>query len=140
MLYAINLGIEDDKRDYTKLYEKIMTLGSWMHYVDYTWVIQPRSADATAKSIATELLPHIDKENDYMMVVALGNDSSGWLPDDAWSWLKDKGAVARDIGEAPGSGTYCCTRCNSRVTLNAADRLPPCPSCGPNQLVSYVRC
>lgn len=33
-------------------------------------------------------------------------------------------------GQKPGRGTYTCTQCGERVTLDdATDTLPPCPRC-----------
>lgn len=33
-------------------------------------------------------------------------------------------------GEKPGKGTYTCTKCSQKVTLDDnTDTLPPCPSC-----------
>ncbi|WP_295725913.1 hypothetical protein [uncultured Methanobrevibacter sp.] len=33
-------------------------------------------------------------------------------------------------GEKPGKGTYLCTKCDQKVTLDdATDTLPPCPKC-----------
>ena len=32
-------------------------------------------------------------------------------------------------GEKPGSGTYSCTNCHTKVSLGAGDKMPPCPSC-----------
>ena len=33
-------------------------------------------------------------------------------------------------GEKPCAGTYVCTRCNQKVTLDdETDTLPPCPKC-----------
>ena len=49
--------------------------------------------------------------------------------------------MAYNIGEKPGKGTYCCTSCNWRVTLDDSDdRLPPCGSCGKGQNTTYRRC
>lgn len=46
-----------------------------------------------------------------------------------------------DIGEKPGKGTYCCTKCGWKVTLdNNNDRLPPCGNCGPGQKIKYRKC
>ena len=46
-----------------------------------------------------------------------------------------------DIGEKPGRGSYCCTNCSWRVTLDDdSDRLPPCGSCGKGQNTKYNRC
>ncbi|MCC6124466.1 MAG: hypothetical protein IT426_05875 [Pirellulales bacterium] len=33
-------------------------------------------------------------------------------------------------GERPGTGTYVCTNCGTRVRLDdSSDTLPPCPKC-----------
>lgn len=33
-------------------------------------------------------------------------------------------------GEKPGKGTYTCTKCGTKVTLDdSTDTLPPCPKC-----------
>lgn len=32
-------------------------------------------------------------------------------------------------GEKPGSGTYSCTNCHTKVNLGASDKMPPCPKC-----------
>jgi hypothetical protein len=46
-----------------------------------------------------------------------------------------------NIGEKPGKGTYCCTTCGWRVTLDDDDdRLPPCGRCEPGQRTTYQRC
>ena len=39
--------------------------------------------------------------------------------------------MAHHIGEKPGKGKYCCTKCNWSVTVDDADdQLPPCGNCG----------
>ena len=46
-----------------------------------------------------------------------------------------------EIGEKPGKGTYCCTDCDGKVTLDDdSDQLPPCGYCGNGQRVAYVSC
>ena len=32
-------------------------------------------------------------------------------------------------GEKPGRGKYSCTNCHTVVTLDASDKMPPCPKC-----------
>lgn len=36
-------------------------------------------------------------------------------------------------GEVPGAGTYTCTNCQQKVSLNAGDKMPPCPRCSNNE-------
>ena len=49
--------------------------------------------------------------------------------------------MAYNIGEKPGKGRYCCTKCGWSVALDDGDgRLPPCGNCGPGQSTTYTRC
>ncbi|TPV94563.1 MAG: hypothetical protein B7733_14595 [Myxococcales bacterium FL481] len=46
-----------------------------------------------------------------------------------------------NIGEKPGKGRYCCTRCNWTVNLDDdSDTLPPCGNCGRGQNTTYEKC
>ena len=46
-----------------------------------------------------------------------------------------------NIGEKPGKGRYCCTKCGWSVVLDDDDdRLPPCGNCGPGQRTTYTKC
>ena len=99
MLYAINLDISEEKRDYTALYEKIKSFGSWMHYVYSTWLIVPTDEDIDAEKIANELRPLLDEDDDYFLIVKLDSpDYHGLLPPAGWLWLQDAlGQRERDL-------------------------------------------
>ncbi len=52
-----------------------------------------------------------------------------------------KGKVMYNVGEKPGKGTYCCTDCDWKVTLDDdSDQLPPCGNCGKGQNTKYEKC
>ncbi len=36
-------------------------------------------------------------------------------------------------GMTPGSGTYDCTNCHTKVHLGSGDTMPPCPKCTNNE-------
>lgn len=36
-------------------------------------------------------------------------------------------------GTTPGSGTYDCTNCHTKVHLGSGDTMPPCPKCTNNE-------
>lgn len=86
MVFAIICDIDDTKRDYSRLYEKIKCLGAWMHYIDSTWLVAPSSLQ-TAEQISNELLPFVDEKDDYLLVIQVKKDFHGWLPKDAWDWM-----------------------------------------------------
>ena len=88
MIFLIAYDIDEDKRDYENLYRKIRSLGGWMHFIDSAWLVSSnrRSADR----IADELIKLIDKEDDYLIVTEITTNNQGWLPDEAWAWLKEE--------------------------------------------------
>ena len=87
MFYAIIYELKNKTKDYTGLYEKIKTFGAWMHYIDHLWIIK---SDKQATEISTELLPLIDKNKDYIIVIQIAKNYQGWLPKKAWDWLKER--------------------------------------------------
>lgn len=88
MFYAITYDFSDSKKDHTEFFEKIKTLGAWMHYIEDTWIISTRK-HSSAGQIFEELEPLIDQEEDYVLVARMHpSDRQGWLPEKAWDWFK----------------------------------------------------
>ena len=87
MVYAILYKINPSSKNYTSLYEKIKSLGPWMHYFNDAWLVEPNSLN-TSKDIYDQLIPFIDGDKDYILVTKLTTqDHYGWLPKDAWTWI-----------------------------------------------------
>lgn len=86
MVFAIIYDIDTTKRNYSPLFEKIKSLGAWMHYIDSAWFVSP-SSPRTAQEIFNELEPFIDQKDDYLLVIGLKGDYQGWLPKEAWDWM-----------------------------------------------------
>lgn len=90
MIYAINYDIKKPGQNYQSLYEAIKSCGTWWHYLDSTWLVD---TNLTADSIWKKLAPNIDK-NDSVLVIEVTQDYSGWLPQKAWNWMKQRRAAA----------------------------------------------
>lgn len=90
MVFAIMYKINTAKKNYSALYERIKSLGSWMHYLDSTWLVVP-SEKKTPTEVYDQLIPMIDGENDYLLVIEVKNNYRGWLPKDAWEWMEKMG-------------------------------------------------
>ena len=87
MLYTIAYDISDSKKDHTAFFDKIKTLGGWMHYIDDTWIVSTQQY-TSASQIFAELESLIDKEEDYLLIVRIEpSDRQGWLPKKAWDWF-----------------------------------------------------
>ena len=58
-----------------------------MHYIDTLWIIE---SSLSADSISTQLIPLIDQSIDYLLVIRIASDYQGWLPKDAWEWMRQR--------------------------------------------------
>ncbi len=90
MVFAIILEIDTSKKDYSKLYEKIKSFGLWMHYFDPVWFVSAPSITEPQK-LYDELIPYINGETDYILIVEFSRNYYGWLPTKAWDWIHNQG-------------------------------------------------
>lgn len=86
MIYSINYDLNSPGQDYKELHKAIKNLGTWWHYLDSTWLV---STSKNADQIWERLKPHTDK-NDYVLVVGITQDRAGWLPKEAWDWIREQ--------------------------------------------------
>ncbi len=86
MIYAINYDLKQPGQNYNKLHETIKSCGAWWHHLDSTWLVD---SDMTAQSIWNKLSRHTDK-NDHILIVGISRDYAGWLPQEAWDWIKSR--------------------------------------------------
>ncbi len=89
MVFAILYKLNHSKKDYTALYEKIKDLGEWAHYLDSAWLVSTNRA-TTPKEIYDNLIPFIEGEGDYLLVIQVTNSYYGWLPLKLVDWLKER--------------------------------------------------
>jgi hypothetical protein len=82
--YCVSYDLKVPGKNYGPLYEELKKSPNWWHYLDSTWLISTRE---TAAQLAARLRRHIDG-NDYVLVIEVRNNSDGWLPKEAWDWIK----------------------------------------------------
>ena len=89
MIYVVSYSI-NPKRDIGPLMEAIKSASNgWAHYIDDTWLV---ASNESPQRFAERMFIHIGP-NDRLLVAEL-RDYYGWLPNEAWEWLKK----ARDVG------------------------------------------
>lgn len=80
--YLVGYDLNKSDKDYPELIEAIKGLSdTWWHHLDSTWIIKHAG---TAASIRDALKPHIDS-NDELLVVKLSGEG-------AWSGFNEKGS------------------------------------------------
>jgi len=90
MIYEINYDLKKPGQNYPGLHEAIKSCGDWWHYLGSTWLVDT-SLDAAG--IWNRLAAYVDR-NDSMLVNGVTKDYAGWLPNDAWEWIKIRQALA----------------------------------------------
>ena len=85
-VYLIGYDLNKQDKDYEGLYEAIKSYGTWWHHLDSTWMIDTKH---DVDSIFKKLKPHID-DNDYLLIIQVKDNYSGWLPKKAWEWLRER--------------------------------------------------
>ena len=83
-VYAICYDLHRPGRSYIDLHEKIANLGHWWHQLDSTWlVLTNKSADDIVRTLRSHMAP-----NDRLLVIKVTGDYQGWLPEEAWKWIR----------------------------------------------------
>ena len=73
--------------DYKPFFDTIKSnADQWWHYLDSTWIV---ATDHSPETFASLLYPYINT-TDFFFVAKLTGEHQGWLPQEAWDWLKDK--------------------------------------------------
>jgi hypothetical protein len=85
MVLLITYDLKKPGQDYSALYNTIKTASRWWHYLESTWIIETASPP---QAWVEKLLPHLD-QNDRLIVVQITPNYQGYLPKDAWEWLKN---------------------------------------------------
>lgn len=83
-VFSVTYDLKDEGRDYSSLYDSIQQAPYWWHYLESTWLI---ATNKTADQVFNRLGKHID-ESDRVLVIRVTDEYSGWLPKDAWEWIR----------------------------------------------------
>ncbi len=87
MVYLISYDLNKSGQDYNSLYQAIKdsSSGQWWHYLDSTWIIK---SYLSVQQVSDNIKSKMDG-NDSLFVIEVKNNYSGWLPKDAWKYLRE---------------------------------------------------
>ncbi|UCF80708.1 MAG: hypothetical protein JSV08_09440 [Acidobacteriota bacterium] len=67
--------------------ETIKKFAGWWHYTDNMWLI---ATDKSPTEIYETFSSHLSgKEKDMVLIIEVGKNFYGLLPQEAWEWLED---------------------------------------------------
>jgi len=86
MLHLISYNIREN-RDTNAFYNAIQNSGIWWHYFETTWIVR---SDENSNQIYERLSPFVGTTVEYLLIVKIDpNDEQGWLPQEAWDWIRN---------------------------------------------------
>ncbi|WP_298234080.1 hypothetical protein [uncultured Azohydromonas sp.] len=83
-VYCVSYDLTQLGRDYASLHDELKRSGAWWHHLGTTWLVHTSEA---AEQLSTRLRRSLD-DNDSLLVIKVGRDYAGWLPQKAWDWIE----------------------------------------------------
>lgn len=82
----ISYDLRKPGRDYSALYEAIKALGTWWHCLESIWIVRTNLDTAQVRDALT---PHIDANDDLIVLTLQGNWASYRLSQECNDWLRN---------------------------------------------------
>lgn len=82
--YCVSYDLKKPGQNYAGLIDELKKCAEWWHYLGSTWLV---TTNESVHQLSARLRQVIDK-NDDLLVIGITNDHDGWLPPDAWPWIK----------------------------------------------------
>ncbi len=84
MVLLITYEVMDKSRNLLPLHLNIKSTGTWWHHIDNVWIIQTNDSPETwYKRIAPFFT-----QADHVFVTQITRNAFGYLPPQAWEWLR----------------------------------------------------
>ncbi len=84
MVYLVSYDLRKQGKDYIGLYEQLKSSPSWWHYLESTWLINTNEG---IQDLYKRLSAYLD-QNDNILIIELKGSYFGYLPKEAWDWIK----------------------------------------------------
>ncbi len=82
-VFCVTYDLTDPKADYSGLYNVLTDCAHWWHFLHSTWLVADESYEILWKKLEPQIRP-----NDRLLVIGVTSESAGYLPKDAWAWIK----------------------------------------------------
>lgn len=82
-VYCVSYDLNKAGQNYNALYSELKKSPGYCHPLDSTWLVW---TSESAQQLSDRLRSHLDN-NDYLLVIRVTDDFSGWLPQSTWEWI-----------------------------------------------------
>ena len=88
MLVLITYDLKNSNKDYAPMFEAIKNCGTdWWHYLESVWIVK---TELSPNECFERIRENLTDQDRCFIVDITGQRRQGWLPANAWNWLKDK--------------------------------------------------
>ncbi|BFN29512.1 hypothetical protein PSCT_01142 [Pseudomonas sp. SCT] len=84
--FLIGYDLNQPQQKYADLIAAIKELGAWWHHLDSTWIVK---SELTCTQIRDALKPHIDGDDELLVVKLTGAGAWAGFNSKGSQWLKD---------------------------------------------------
>lgn len=84
-VFCVSYDLRGDEADYSGLFSALQDCARWWHFLESTWLVV---FDGTAEELWRRLEPFV-QTRDRLLIIAVGRDSQGYLPQKAWDWISE---------------------------------------------------
>lgn len=84
-VFNVSYDLNRAGQNYPGLITELESSPGYCHYLKSTWLIYTHE---DAEALSERLLTHID-QNDSLLVIRVTAEYQGWLPEDAWNWIRE---------------------------------------------------
>jgi hypothetical protein len=89
-IFLITYSFRDPREVPQEFYEALTGFTHWSHYMDGSWLI---ATDLDAAAIRDRFEPFLG-DGMYFLTAEVGPDMAGWLPRQAWEWVRKHRSAA----------------------------------------------
>ncbi len=82
-VYCVSYDLKGENRNYLPLFAVLQQSSRWWHYLESTWLI---STNESPQQLWERIRPTI-QARDFLLIIEVRDNISGWLPKDAWEWI-----------------------------------------------------
>ena len=81
----VTYELKNKEKDYTAFYGVLKSMSSWAHHIENLWLVQTNDSP---ENLFNKLRPFMDEQKDFVFITEFNGSYYGWLPTDAWDWVK----------------------------------------------------